>query len=261
MLGNLYDFSKEKDTLAYEDMLEIDRWILSRLTQKVKLITRAYEEYNFYRVIQELHNFCSIDLSSFYFDVLKDRLYTGKAKGLPRRSAQTALNELLSVLIRLLAPIVSFTCEEAWQLMSEKTDESVHLSDWPKINNKFYQKELEEKWTNILSVREKVTKAIEEKRKDQVIRSSLEAKLILSISDSSLFSLLKMYEKDFAAFFIVSEVQLEHGKGKEKICVSVMKAEGGKCQRCWNYSTSVGASTIHPFLCHRCVEVLKEDKK
>ena len=256
MLGNLCDFSNEKDIVPYEDMLEIDRWILSRLAKKIESITRAYEQYNFYRVIQEVHNFCSVDLSSFYFDVLKDRLYTTKAKGLPRRSAQTALSELFSVLIRVLAPIISFTCEEAWQLMSVKTDKSVHLSNWPEINKRFYQKELEEKWAGILKTREKAMKAIEEKREARIVRSSLEAKLVLSISDSSLFSLLKVYEEDLASFFIVSEVQLEPGKGKEEICISVMKAEGGKCQRCWNYSASVGASTIHPFLCHRCVEVL-----
>lgn len=252
MLGNLCDFSNEKDIVPYEDMLEIDRWILSRLAKKTESITRAYEQYNFYRVIQEVHNFCSVDLSSFYFDVLKDRLYTAKAKGLPRRSAQTALSELFSVLIRVLAPILAFTCEEAWQLMSGKTDKSVHLSDWPEINKSFYQKELEEKWASILKAREKAMKAIEEKREARIIRSSLEAKLVLSISDSSLFSLLKVYEKDLASFFIVSEVQLEAGKN----CVSVMKAEGGKCQRCWNYSASVGASNIHQFLCHRCVNVL-----
>ena len=256
MLGNLYDFSMEKDTVAFEDMFEIDQWVLSRLSRKTELITRSYEEYNFYRVIQDLHNFCSIDLSSFYFDVLKDRLYTDQAKGLARRSAQTALSEILSVLIRLLAPIIPFTCEEAWQEIVEKTGESMRLSGWPKINKKFYKKEFEEKWEKVLGVREKVTKALEEKRAQSIIRSSLEAKVVLSVSDSSLFAFLKTYEKDLTSFFIVSEVKLEKGEGETEIGVSVMKADGEKCQRCWNYSASVGASTSHPLICHRCVEVL-----
>lgn len=260
MLGNLYDFSLG-ESVSYEDMLEIDRWVLSCLAKRVELVTRAYEGYNFYRVVQILHKFCSVELSSFYFDVLKDRLYTARAGGLPRRSAQTALYELLSTLLRLLAPIISFTCEEAWQLMPDRVDESVHLSSWPTIDKKLYQEELEKKWERIFKVREKVTKAIEEKREAGVIKSSLEAKLILSVSDSSLFSLLKSYGKDLASFFIVSEVELKEKTSGGEIDIEILRAEGEKCQRCWNYSLSVGSSSDHPLLCSRCVEVLYEEDK
>lgn len=256
MLGNLYDFSK-KDALPYEDMLEIDRWILSRLYQKVKIATRAYEEYNFYRVIQEFNNFCSNELSSFYFDVLKDRLYTTMAKGVPRRSAQTALMELLLSILKVMAPVISFTSEEAWQEVSDRECESVHMSSWPEVPERYYQKEIEDRWDEILKVREKVTKAIEEKRASGLIHGSLEARLTLAVADEKIFSLLKKYEEELKFFFIVSQVELKSETAGEGIMVEVRKADGGKCQRCWNYSTSVGESPDYRGLCHRCVGTVK----
>jgi len=267
LLGNIYDFDPKCDKISYKDMAEIDKWALAKAYRLIDNTTRYYEGFEFYKIYRDVYNFCITDMSSIYLDILKDRLYTFKKTGIERRSAQTALYEILSILVRVLAPVLSFTCEEVWENMPHDAEKkSVHLAKWPVPDKKWKDEALIEKWKTVFAARDVVLKALEEKRAEKVIGNALEAQVALSIKDEKAFDALKPYEKELASVFIVSGAKLEKAGAAAKqkdaeanelqIAVSVSKASGKKCARCWNYSTTVGSDKKHAEICQRCVSAL-----
>ena len=206
-------------------------------------------------------------MSSFYLDILKDRLYTFGADSTERRSAQTALYEILNSLVRIASPILSFTCDEVWESMSEEGLKSVHLASWPKVEKKWENKALLEKWAQLMQVRSIVLKALEEKRASGLIGNSLEAEVELFIKNAKLHLLLTNYREVLPAIFIVSGVtlkktdtlpkDLDSSSDELNMAVKVTKATGKKCQRCWNYSESVGSNSGHPEICNRCIKAIE----
>jgi isoleucyl-tRNA synthetase len=253
MLGNINDFDFDKDKIGREEMLEIDRWALSRANTVLKDVTGAYERFAYHEVMSSIYKFCIVDMSSFYLDILKDRLYTFGKKSVARRSAQTALYKILDILVRELAPLIPFTAEEIWSYF--KGSGSVHLADWPKTEEDFIDKALEEDWSKLVKLREEALKAIEEKRIAKVIGSSLEVKIKLYIQDELEYNFLTKYWDYLPALFIVSQVEIEKARDR---AIEVVKADGEKCCRCWNWSSFVGTDKAHPSLCQRCLKVVEE---
>jgi len=182
ILGNIYDFEPERDRVEYGKLLEIDKWALGRLQILLDKVTIAYDKFSFYQIYHLVNNFCTVQLSSFYLDVLKDRLYASAANSLLRRSGQTALYEILLVLVRMVSPILSYTSEEIWEYLPEKSRQrSVHLSSWPQANKKWIDQRLEQNWSKLLQVRSVVCGILEQKRMDKLIGNSLEAAVSLSL--------------------------------------------------------------------------------
>jgi len=269
ILGNLYDFRPDTDGVEFSARLEIDRWVVSKAHSVVKKVTALYETLEFYKIYRIIYNFCITELSSFYLDILKDRLYTFGRASRDRRSAQSSLYEILLILEKVIAPILVFTAEEAWRNTKVKEKaESVHISSWPEPDEKLIDLKLEEKWDNLIDIRMFILKAIEAKRMEGKIGSSLEARVELAVKDNGIYSFLDGYKKDLPAILIVSEVELTRAQdvppgfskheGIPGLGISVGKASGQKCNRCWNYSTTVGKSDDHPGLCGRCVSVVNE---
>jgi len=257
MLGNLFDFSYPEDSVEYEKLRSVDRWILSRLQRIIGKVSNCYEEFRFHEAVQNLHLFANNLLSAFYFDILKDRLYTFPPKSLPRRGAQTVLFSLLTTLVRLTSPVLSFTAEEVWQhvrKIDKRSEESIFLSSWPNENFSLIDEELEEKWKKIMNVREVALKKMEEARQAKKISSSLEAKLIIE-APPSVFPILSEIEPELKEVFIVSQLELKKGS---ELNIQVMRAEGEKCERCWNYSTRLGENKKYPSLCERCWQTVEE---
>ena len=268
-LGNLFDFDPARDALANDQLEEIDRWMLERTADLVRKCRDWYAGYEFHRVYHAIHDYCVVDLSAFYYDVLKDRLYTKAARSKSRRSAQTAVWKITSALVRLVAPILVFTAEEIWKYLPKSSGdpESVHMTVFPnaaEFETGMTAKQREE-WNQILLVREEALKALEVARNEKKISSSLEARVILHAS-YSLADLLEKYAGILAAVLIVSQVQLG-GLMEPPIFtpvtipgfqVSVVRALGKKCERCWNYSTHVGENKRYPTVCERCSEALGE---
>ena len=259
LLGNLHDFCFPENAVKSEEMREIDRWVLSQLQSLIKEATAHYESFRFYEAFHLIHHFTSTRLSAFFFDVLKDRLYTFPRNSRERRSAQTALYRLLMTLIHLTAPVLSFTSEEVWlsirknnpELMSDhhiNLKDSIFLSSWPGVDEDLIDEEMEKKWEEILKVREEVLKVLEEKRQSKLVASPLEAKVVIE-APSHLLSLLASLGDELKEVLIVSQIEL---KEAEDLIVRVKKAEGGKCLRCWNYSPRVGENKKYPTLCERC---------
>ncbi len=256
LLGNLYDFDPGKDRVPYPDLYEIDRWALHRLQKLIARVTEAYERFEFHIVYHSVQNFCSVEMSSTYFDILKDRLYTFSSGSNGRRSAQTALYEILKALTGLMAPILSFTAEEVWQVLpgKEGKPESVHLTGFPEIKKEYLDGELNERWERIWEIRALVTKALEEARKEKKIGLSLDAQVHLHLPEKE-YLFLQPYAQDLKSILIVSSVTLH--REEKGMSVGVLRANGEKCERCWNYDVSVGTDSQHPTACGRCVETLK----
>lgn len=262
LLGNLNDF----DCKDYSDyLLEIDRWAMSRLQGLIKRVTEAYEKFEFHLVYHSIHNFCVIDMSSFYLDILKDRLYTFRRDSRERRAAQWVLYQILSVMTRLMAPILSFTAEEIWSFMPGEKEESVFLSDFPSVNNRYLAHDLEDRWSRLITIRDEVNKALEIKRKEKFIGNSLEAKVNISLRGDD-YILLSEYEEFLPTLLIVSAVEItdkrpEEGAFKAEevpdLFITIERAPGRKCERCWNWSETVGSFNDAPELCQRCYRVLK----
>ncbi|MBI2118824.1 MAG: isoleucine--tRNA ligase [Elusimicrobia bacterium] len=258
MLGNLAEFNVEKELLPESQLLEIDRWALMRLALAIETSKKAYESYEFHRVVVSLVEFCAVDGSSFYFDVLKDRLYTYGKNSIERKSAQTALYQILSSLLPLFSPILSFTCEEVWQVgLQEKLwfEETVFLTSFPENHSQWLNKELNAKWAVILKVREQANLSLEAARREGLIGSSLESKLNFSGGNELEKQILREMEKELPMIFIVSQVELDGLNGDLKIFVK--KADGLKCKRCWRYDISVKEEGNFPELCNRCHEAIK----
>jgi len=252
MLSNLYDFS-EGDKIPYESLQKIDQWILHRLQVLIAKTSQAYDNFEFHQIYYLMINFCTVDLSAIYLDVIKDRLYTHGKDSLSRRAAQTVLREILEALIPMAAPVLSFTCEEIWQHLNWEKERCVFLTPFPVVNNAFVDEELASAWMRILSIREMVTGKIEKYRADGVIGTSLEAEVHLTLPREDM-ALLEKYAEDIATVFIVSKVVV--GEGEEQI--EVQKATGKKCIRCWRYYEEVEIDPVHAELCPRCVDVCRK---
>jgi isoleucyl-tRNA synthetase len=270
MLGNLSNqqdaghprFDPKTDRVPRQDMLEIDRWALTRKDLLVQKCLKNYRDYQFHQVYSALYNFCTVDLSSFYLDILKDRFYTHATHSLSRRSAQTAIWEILDAFTRMIAPILSFTSEEVYDSMYEglargEKAESVHLLLFPKQEELLIDESLLAEWEEIRGVRESVLKALEEARQGGMIGNSLEAKVKLRAFDKTAELLLR-HKPDLRYIFIVSQAELEQAEGKGELEIGIAKADGKKCERCWNYSVEIGKDQEFPTLCERCVPAVRE---
>ena len=268
MLGNLFDFDPNAHSVPYAELKEIDQYALHRLQDLVTRIKKGYESYEFHQIYHALFNFCTLDLSAFYLDIQKDRLYTSPPSSVTRRSTQTVMYILLDTITRLIAPILSFTAEEIWKHMPDGGDrkESIHLMDFPRVNSQYINSRLGEKWDLLLDVRSEVTKALETARVNKVIGHSLDAAVMLC-AKPALHEALKSYEGELAGLFIVSKTGLTDFEGQPAGCVAtnmpelvlhVAAAGGEKCERCWMHDESVGESSVHPTICHRCETALEK---
>jgi isoleucyl-tRNA synthetase len=268
ILGNLGDFDPAKDAVPFDQMEALDQYMLRQTSTFASDVRDAYQEFAFHKICHRLNHFCIVDLSAFYFDVLKDRLYIFAPKSQARRSAQTAIWKIGEALARLLAPIMSFTCEEIWQYLPkvERREDSVHLAQFPATADILGSPAIaaadtksEEEWATLRSVRNEVLKALEEARNNKLIGTGLEAQVVITASDP-VYSLLQRSAAQLRYLFIVSQVTLAQGSGNgtSGIKVEVKKADGAKCERCWNYSTHVSEDKKYPTVCERCSAVLQE---
>lgn len=261
LMGNIHDFDRN-NKVEYKDMLEIDKWAMHKLETLKEKITKYYDNYEFYALFQEILYFCSVEMSSFYLDIIKDRLYCEYKDSLERRSAQSVLVEILDVLVRAISPVLSFTAEEIWERLNyENKEESVHLSKWLDVNEKYIDYELAKKWEKIYNFRKEVNRKIEEKRQEGLIGLSLDAKVLLNISNKE-YEFLKEYsEWDISDILLVSQVEYVNEELEdteiEGIKVKVVKALGKKCERCWKYSLEVGMDEEYPDVTLRDAKVLR----
>jgi isoleucyl-tRNA synthetase len=280
LLGNLYDYDPKRDMVPDEQLQEIDRWALHRLQGLIRRVRQGYAQFEFHTVFHSLNNFCAVDLSAIYLDILKDRLYSDPAGSVSRRAAQRVLFETLTVLTRLMAPILSFTAEEIWDQIPRglRDEDSVHLGSFPEESKKVWMdKSLAEHWENLLTVREEVARALEKERKEKRIGSSLEASVRLYAKGSSwnvaaenfngypFYKLLEEKKGFLPSLLIVSQVDIFPWENKPEgvpdttidgIAVQVLPARGTKCGRCWCYREDVGRNPAYPELCARCAEAV-----
>lgn len=263
MLGNCYDFHPVRHSVPYVNMDELDRYALHRLQVLTERVSRAYEEFEYHIVFHAIHNFCVVEMSSFYLDVLKDRLYTSLANSAARRSAQTAIYQILTALVKLIAPVLTFTAEEAWEYLPGVAEETVQLAQWPAVNPAYLDEELNARFEKLLKYREVVTRRLEEARKQKLIGSSLGASLEL-YPDAAAYACLLPFKERLAELFIVSSCTL-HGPqsaaldsiaADEGLAVVVNAAPGQKCERCWVIHPAVGEDAGHPTLCPRCSQTV-----
>ena len=264
LLGNLSGFNPDTDMVAYNDMLEIDRYALTATTELIEKVRKAYEDFEPYVIYQQVHNFCVVDMSAFYLDVLKDRLYVYKAGSKDRKSAQSALFKILVALTRLIAPVLSFTAEEIWDYIPSFTgkEDSVHLSTMPSVDTAFKDEGLKVKWERILALKQEVSKVLEGARREKVIGHPLDSNVKL-VADGDTLAFLKDVEPFLEDVFICSGVEVVKGDGPymesesfSNLRIQAAKATGQKCPRCWHYREGIGKSQAHPEICPRCVEQL-----
>jgi isoleucyl-tRNA synthetase len=256
ILGNTYDYDPEKP-VAYEDLQEIDKWALTRLNKLIKDCTKDYDTYSFGNCYHDVNQFCVVDMSSFYLDIIKDRLYTEKADSVARRAAQTTMYYILDALVKILTPMISFTAEEIWSAMNHTEKENVEspmLADYPVSNDEWDNKEIAEKWEKIIKVKNIVAKDLELARAEKTIGNSLDAKVTI-YAEGEEYKFLKENEELIKLVLIVSglEIQENNRKQEEKLGVKVEHATGEKCERCWMYNDH-----LEDGLCPRCKEVLEK---
>jgi isoleucyl-tRNA synthetase len=271
MLSNLYDFNPDAHRVPFDQLPELDRWALLKLYNLVETVKKSYEDFDFRQIIHELDYFCAVYMSTVYLDILKDRLYTFRADSPLRRGSQTVLFDIVVAMTKLMAPVLSFTAEEIWRALRPQLGEgghkSVHLAMFPETNPEWADKKLAQRWEYLLSVRTVVQAALERKRNDKTIGASLEAKVTLRAVPEK-HSLLLKYEQDLLPLFIVSQVELQKTSelsfenslaldASLEISVNIDRADGLKCERCWNYRPAVGTFKDHPTLCDRCVEAVQ----
>ncbi|MBM4332432.1 MAG: isoleucine--tRNA ligase [Deltaproteobacteria bacterium] len=265
LLGNLYDFNPKKDMAPDDQLLELDRWILLRLQKLISRQKEAYANFEFHTVFHSLHNFCAVDLSALYLDILKDRLYTSPASSRQRRAAQTALFKILDALVRLMATILSYTAEEVWEHIpgAKERAESIHLTLFPDVEPQYIDGKLEERWDLLLKVRGEVSRVLEMARKDKLIGNSLEAAVTLN-GPAKLLSFLRENENQLKDLFIVSQVtvadvsppEAQQSQELEGLNILATRAPGKKCDRCWVYDSRIGESANSLEVCPRCREAL-----
>jgi isoleucyl-tRNA synthetase len=266
LLANLNGFDPEKDSVQISDMLALDRWAVARAAQLQQEIIRAYDSYDFHHIYQKVHNFCNVDLGSFYLDVIKDRQYTTQADSLARRSCQTAMYHVVEALVRWFAPILSFTAEEIWQNLPGKHGESVFLTQWYELPAVSTDEQMGLSfWQQVLEVREAVSKELEQLRVAGGIGSSLDAEVDLYCG-SEIYQRLSLMEDELRFVLITSYARLHRDTGKtddamhytleggDELWIAVSPTAHNKCVRCWHHREDVGANTDHPELCGRCVE-------
>lgn len=257
ILGNVSDFNEATDKVPYKDLIEIDKWALMKLNQLIGECTKGYENYDFHIAYHSINQFCVTEMSNFYLDIIKDRLYTSKPNSLERRSAQTAMYEILKALVVMLAPMISFTAEEIFKYMPhDEKIESVMMLEWPKQNPEYQNDKLEEEWNRIIAVKEIVAKQLEIARTEKIIGHSLNAKVVLK-ANSEDYEFLKGKEELLQTVFIVSMVEVQEGDLEETTAV-VEQAKGQKCERCWTYSETVGEDKDNPTICNKCSKALKD---
>jgi len=269
ILGNLDDFSPAHDSVPFAEMEALDQYILLRAAELTRDVRGHNDAYAFHKAYQRLKDFCIVDLSAIYFDVLKDRLYASAPKSQARRSAQTALWRLGNALVRLMAPMMSFTADEVWEFLPATAGkpESIHLALFPAADELtgaipagFDAAAHVAEWSSLLGVRDEALKALEAARNQKQIGGSLEAQLVVSAPEP-LYALLDRHRDQLRYLFIVSDVVLEKApasNGDAGVQIKVNKAPGAKCERCWNYSTYVGENAAYPTVCERCGPVLAE---
>ncbi len=260
ILGNISDFDPNNDKVSFDELLPIDKWALFKLDELNKKVRDGYDRFDFHQVYAAIHNFCVVDMSNFYFDVLKDRLYTERTDGKLRRAAQTAIYTILDAMARMIAPILAYTSDEIWQFMphdSSANAENVMFNDMPELTGAELDDSFIAMWDRIHETRDIVKKAIEPEIKAKKIRTSLEAKITLKCSGEQ-YDFLKDAEKELASSFIVSQVDIVN-EAADGLEVTVSAAEGEKCERCWIYSKTVGEHPVHKTLCARCAAVLEQE--
>ncbi|MGN0665918.1 MAG: isoleucine--tRNA ligase [Huintestinicola sp.] len=274
ILGNICNgkgFTPDTDLINVNELCEIDKWALLRLDALIEKVDAAYEAFDFHVVVHSIHNFCVTEMSNFYLDIIKDRLYCTKEASFERRSAQTAMYIILSSVSRMIAPVLSFTAEEIWKYIphcAADNTESIFLNDMPAKTGVAVDDAFTAKWDMIYSLRASVTKALEIKRAEKFIGASLEAKVILHADDSGLFGKLSACSDILPTVFIVSALEIRNDADgafkcedpafNGKLSFSVEKAAGAKCERCWGYSETVGQNSEHPTLCSRCAQQIAE---
>lgn len=261
ILGNTSDYNPD-EPVKYEDLQEIDKWALTRLNKLVKNCTYNYDHYNFSGCYHDINQFCVSDMSNFYLDIIKDRLYTSKVNSLERKAAQTTMYIILEALVKILAPMIVFTAEEIWKAMPHCKNEqfdSVMLTDFPKANDMYDNEELTAKWDKILKLKDIVAKELENARAEKTIGHSLNAKVTI-YAEADQYKFLKENIDLLRTVFIISDLEVLENERKDeiKLGVKVEQAPGEKCERCWMYSTTVGEDKENPTICHRCSEAIHE---
>ena len=271
LLSNLYDFDPEKDMVREEDLPEIDKWMLSELSSITEEVTSCYQKWEFHKVYRKVYDFCVYEVSALYLDILKDALYTLGASSRERRGHQTVIFYILKTLTRIMAPLISFTSDEVWSFVNlAGKEESIHMEDWPEVEEEmkgWKNESLSEKWQKLLSLRDNVMKFLELEREKGLIGSSLDASVSLCSEEKETIQFLKDNKDLLPGLFKVSQLDLrEDSSGMQEIpesgvFISVSKAEGKKCPRCWNYTLDVGKNKEYPELCGKCCKVAMEGKK
>jgi isoleucyl-tRNA synthetase len=277
LLGNLHDFDPSKDAVPYAELPELDRYMLHRMTEVFSEVTNAFDTYEFFRFFQTVQNFCVVDLSNFYLDIAKDRLYISSENAHRRRSCQTVLAIALENLCKSIAPVLSHLAEDIWQFLPyNKPCESVFEAGWITLDEQWTQPELAAKWAKLRDLRTEANKVLEQARSAKEIGSSLEAKLLVYVQDESWRLVLAQFNDStntasnhvdqLRYLFLASQVELvdsvdrlsgmKFSSQTETLGIAVAEAEGHKCDRCWNYSTHVGTSELHPLLCDRCEDAI-----
>jgi len=278
LLGNLHDFDPAKDSVPYDRLPDLDRYMLHRITEVFNEVTDAFESFQFFRFFQTVQNFCVVDLSNFYLDIAKDRLYISAPDALRRRSCQTVLAIALENLARAIAPVLSHMAEDIWQFLPFSTPyKSVFEAGWVKLEDQWKAPELAGKWQTLRQIRAEVNKVLEQARAEKAIGSSLQAKILLYVPDQTLRQTLQMLNPsdslagngvdELRYLFLTSQVELlestdalkglKYSVQSDELGIGVVDADGQKCDRCWNYSTFVGKSKEHPLLCERCIPALE----
>lgn len=267
LLSNLNDFDPAKDKVSYQDLQEIDRWALLKLSKVVERVLQGYESYEFHWVYHTIHNFCTVELSAIYLDIVKDRLYVEGKNSHTRRSAQTVLYEVLDSLVRLLAPVLSFITEEIWRYIpGDKTIENIQMAEMPKVNSEWMNETMVDTWDQILALRTDVSKALEKARQEKLINHPLTAQVDLYPTDEQYGFLQKV--PNLAEIFIVSGLTVhkpeeerpegvQQAEVHEGLGIWVQPAKGEKCERCWMFHEEVGKDAEHPTICPRCSGVVK----
>lgn len=271
ILGNLHDFEPDRDMVSAENMEELDLWILSKLDELSSVVRSAYNEYQFHLAFNSIHQFCSVEMSSLYLDIVKDRLYISQASSPRRRSAQSAIFIILRSLVKMISPVMSFTAEEIWSYLPSFSgkEESIFLALWDELPDYILARELQSKWETFFEVRKKVTRALEKSRQSGVIGHPLDASVTLHAKDG-IYGVISGKEDQLKEIFIVSEVKVEPSSGGAAsesedeslpgLDVKVSKARGEKCQRCWNYNENIGQTDEYPGICPRCTSIMKQSR-
>ena len=266
LLGNLSDFDPARDRQPYARLDEVDRFVLDRLARLIDRVRRAYEEYQFHTVFHAVHNFCAVDLSALYLDVIKDRLYTSAPTDPRRRAAQTTCYEIFRALARMMAPILTFTSEEAWRYVPGARAESVHLERFPEVPVEWLDDTLDAEWSRLLEVRREIAKALETARARGLIGSGLEAAVTIVAAPEDLPELLRRKRDLLPTLLIVSQVAFDRPASTPAVVhesqeipglvIGIDRARGRKCERCWMWTERVGESAAHPGLCERCLPIV-----